>query len=215
MSLANSLNIALICMDKSEFHEFFDGFGNILNTILMFLMCFILLSFGIFFHVRIHRSQNEFKTNPESKEQFENLLEALRCKDLYSSLYNIIFLYRRTLTALILVFMSNFPYFQIQALLWMALMTMWYIAYHNPFVDKRMNINEVFNEICVVCCIYTVMLFMMTNDVKFCEVMTLQFIAIVGTNILYFVAQLVPELIVELFNQCKKKKKEKMNAQKL
>ena len=209
MNLANALNIAVLSRNNHEFKEFFDGFGNCLNSCLCFLFCFILLSFGVYYHIRIHISQCKFKKNPEEKDRFQNLLEALHCKDIYSSLYNILFLYRRTLTALCLVFMSNYPSVQIQALLVMALLTMWYIAYHNPFVERKLNYNEIFNEICVVLCIYTVMLMMMTYDIKILDILTIQFIVIVAINILYFGVQLVPELILGLWNLRSNKQKVK------
>ena len=138
--------------------------------------------------------------NPDLKDQFENLFDALHCKTIYSSLYNIIFMYRRSMTAVCLVFWSDHPDFQILALLLMALGTIGYIAIHKPFEESKMNNIEIFNEVCVVFSMYTIMLFMLTDDVWFCDAMTVQFIVVVGINVFYFAVQLVPELIYELYD---------------
>ena len=77
----------------------------------------------------------------------------------------------------------------------MALMTMWYIGNFTPFLERKQNYNEVFNEICVVLCNYTVMIFMMENDVELLDVMTIIFICIVALNVSFFAVQVVPAIL--------------------
>jgi hypothetical protein len=113
-----------------------------------------------------------------------------------------------------LICLSNYPYFQIQALLVLALMTMSYIAYFSPFLGRKMNINETVNEICAIMCMYTVMMFMMTKEVNFIEIMTWQFIAIVAINILYFVLQAMPVVVIALCEKCKNYQQNKKKVEK-
>ena len=113
------------------------------------------------------------------------------------------------MTAMWLVFGSSYPYFQIQALLVMTLVTMWYIGATAPFKEMKQNFNETFNEMCVVLCIYVVMLFMMSSDVKFLETMTMVFIGIVALNILGFGGQAVPEIIQDLKDRYNNKQTQK------
>jgi hypothetical protein len=151
--------------------------------------------------------------NPKLKEEFQNFLEALHCKDIYSSLYGILFLYRRILTASCLVFMSENPALQIVAVLSMTLMTVWYIGCHTPFSERKKNLNEIFNEICVILCIYTIMVFNLTDQIERLNNMTLVFIIIVAFNILFFAIQLVPDLVLAPCRMCIKNKADKKNAE--
>ena len=59
------------------------------------------------------------------------------------------------------------------------------------------------------------MLFMMSNDFEFCDVMTAHFIGTVAINMLYFLVQMVPELIFQLYNLRIIKQKEEKDAENL
>ena len=67
----------------------------------------------------------------------------------------------------VLILLTDYPYFQIQALMMFTMTTLSYIAAVNPYKSMLTNINEVFNEICIVSCIYVVMLFMLSTDLEF------------------------------------------------
>jgi hypothetical protein len=136
MSIANGVNIVGLSRNKSEFNEFFKGFGNCLNSVLCFLTCFIMVVFPFYYHIRITMNQKRFLEKPKVMLEFENFLESLHCKHLFSSVYNIMFLYRRLMQALCLICWSDYPYFQVQALLQITLLTMWYIGYHRPFSER-------------------------------------------------------------------------------
>ena len=82
MSVANAINIVAFERHNSDFKTFFKGPGNILNSSLVFLYCFLLIAFLIYYHVKIHICQKQFKKNPESKDQFENFLESLKTKEI-------------------------------------------------------------------------------------------------------------------------------------
>jgi hypothetical protein len=92
------------------------------------------------------------------------------------------------MTAVVLVFVSEYPYFQIQALMIFTLMTLGYIVTNTPYHEIRTNINESINEICILCCIFMVMIFMVTSKVKMIDDTTYAFIVICSLNILSFAA---------------------------
>jgi hypothetical protein len=52
--------------------------------------------------------------------------------------------------------------------------------------EIRRNINEAFNEICVILCIYIIMLFMLSDNKRFLDDITMVFIFIVAVNVLFF-----------------------------
>jgi len=111
MTIANGVNIVGYSRNNTEFKLLISGFGNSLNFCLVIVCCFVLTTFGIYHHVRIHSNHHLFEKDKKVKEKYENFLEQLHCRDKYSSVFNILFLYRRFLTALILVFGSDYPYF--------------------------------------------------------------------------------------------------------
>jgi hypothetical protein len=132
MSLATGVNIVAISRNDDEFKEFFKGFGNWLNSITFFIFCILLPLFTFYYHIRITRNQHMFSKKPEVKEEFANFIDSLHCKSLYSSVFGVLYLYRRLLTAMILVFFSDYPGLQILSLLAMALIVIGYIANHAP-----------------------------------------------------------------------------------
>jgi len=68
----------------------------------------------------------------------------------------------------------------------MTLVTLWYVSGAAPYEEMTKNFNENFNEICVIFCIYVIMLFMMTSNIEFLLSMTNVFIVICASNILNF-----------------------------
>jgi len=51
ISLATLINVFGFLNNSSEMKEFFDGFGNILNSSIALFYFFIILSFGAYYHV--------------------------------------------------------------------------------------------------------------------------------------------------------------------
>jgi len=73
----------------------------------------------------------------------------------------------------------------------------------------RTNLNESFNEICILSCIYIVMLFMLTSNLKFLDDMTDAFIFICAANIFNFAVQTIAKSIFSCFDKKKKNEKKK------
>jgi hypothetical protein len=112
MIVASAINLVGFTDYNLEFKEFFQGAGNILNSSLTILYVFLMPMFAIFYHVLIFKNHKNFKEK-EERERFESFLESLNYNDRGSSLFKILFLYRRIISALWLVLGSERPYFQI------------------------------------------------------------------------------------------------------
>ena len=83
-----------------------------------------------------------------------------------------------------------------------------------PYQEMKMNFNETFNEICVMWCIYIVMVLMMSSNLEFQTSMTITFIVICAINIFNFGAQSAYQLIMssfKKFNENKTRQQKKLN----
>jgi len=86
-------------------------------------------------------------------------------------------------------------------------MTIWYIGGFTPFTQRKVNFIESFNEISVLFCIYIVMLFMMSSDLKFLSKMTILFICVVVTNVGTFIVLAISGVTLDQIDQKKKRDK--------
>jgi len=90
-------------------------------------------------------------------------------------------------------------------------MTIWYIGGFTPYTQRKVNFIESFNEISVLFCIYIVMLFMMSTDLKFLSKMTILFICVVGTNVGVFIIYALSGVALDQIDQKKKRDKKESN----
>jgi len=86
-------------------------------------------------------------------------------------------------------------------------MTIWYIGGFTPYTQRKVNFIESFNEISVLFCIYIVMLFMMSSNLKFLSKMTIVFICVVVTNVGTFIVLAISGLTLDQIDQKKKRDK--------
>ena len=105
------------------------------------------------------------------------------------------------MTAITLVIGSDYPYFQIQAMLIFSLMTLIYIGSNAPYGSLKTNLNESFNEICILICVYLVMAFMMTTSYKNHLNGTYIFIGTNLFNVTIFALQFIVGSILKIINK--------------
>jgi hypothetical protein len=74
MSIAEGVNYIGFQRSNWNLHGFFEGFGNILNSILLFLFTILLVAFPLYYHVKISKNFHLFKTKPEVVRELENFL---------------------------------------------------------------------------------------------------------------------------------------------
>ncbi|CDW89271.1 UNKNOWN [Stylonychia lemnae] len=131
--------------------------------------------------------------------------------------YQSIFLGRRIYTAIILVLIYDYPVQQIQLLMISSLINLYYLILVKPFETKGQNILEIFNEICIVICIYHIIVFSdFTDDpyLKYDLGWSLNGIALcqILVNTIYILFGTVKNLILNLrkqFQKCSRKTKTK------
>jgi hypothetical protein len=93
-------------------------------------------------------------------KQLQPFLQGLKKDSLTCTLYNIWFLFRRALTAMILVMAQDHPYFQCCFLVILSLINISYQIMVKPFELKKDNYIEVFNEGSILVSAYMMCIFL-------------------------------------------------------
>ena len=94
-----------------DFLEFFSGFSNILCSIICLVYGICIIVFPIHGLVIIIKYKDILQED-NIKKDHEYLYDGLRTKKFSTSLFNIVFLFRRIYTVIILVFLTDYPCFQ-------------------------------------------------------------------------------------------------------
>ena len=186
------------CKDFFDFLDFFNGFGNLLNAILTLgiavaLFCFFLYSY---FLIMLFYHQRE---DPITAEKLERLTDGSNMKTYSSSLINIYFMLRRLFTAIILVLLCNRPAFQITLLMYLSLYNFIYIVSAKPYDSRSTNINEAFNEFCILACAYMMNTFSVCTDTNFSILLSWIFIGITCLNMFINISVMVVKIIIIIY----------------
>ena len=83
------------------------------------------------------------------KQKFDALYLDLRTESKHQTIFYILFLLRRLLFSYSLVFLDNYSLFQIFINQMTSLMMIFYVVKTNPFTDKLLYLQEIFNEITI------------------------------------------------------------------
>ena len=120
------------------------------SSITVINFCFTLLVLAIpFICHRLILTNFHRLNNSSFQEKYSVILEG-NTTDLASSLYTMLFLYRRLCSATILVFLEKWPIFQCMSLMVFSSLYMLYLVSTKPLGSKSENIIELFNEGCIV-----------------------------------------------------------------
>jgi hypothetical protein len=79
-------------------------------------------------------------------DELSHFLEDIRTTTRPRASFNIIFLTRRLVTAILLVMLDPMPFFAIVGLIWMSLIKLMYLIVSRPKLDRNVNILDLFNE---------------------------------------------------------------------
>jgi hypothetical protein len=71
-----------------------------------------------------------------------------------STMFIVIYLLRRFIFAATCVFLKDYPLAQIHSTFLQSILMLWYLLYYWPFVQHGLNYLEVFNEMCIMLCMY-------------------------------------------------------------
>ena len=108
MTIAVILNIVAFSI-HSCFHEWFSGFGNILNSVLTMLFAFIMITYLFYAKKKILMNYKNIE-NEEVLEELEAFIEGSNRKSIHAAMMNVYFLDRRFFTGLVLIFLTDYPW---------------------------------------------------------------------------------------------------------
>lgn len=119
------------------------------------------------------------------------------------------FLVRRMTFAMIVVYLTDYSYFQLQLIILQSSFMMIYI-FSNPFLDWKLNFLEIFNEGCLMLCSYHCLAFTdYVDEIETKYLIGYSAFFLAGINILTNIGNLLFEIIKSLkrtYSKCRKNK---------
>ena len=122
---------------------------------------FALILFPVYVFIFIHDNFSTLNTD-NTRNRYGIFYEGMSLKTKLNALYNVIFMTRRLITAVILVLMYDFPFFQTQLLLVMSTANVIYMISFKPLSDKTQNKIEILNEVTIMLCCHCLDCFLNT-----------------------------------------------------
>ena len=93
-------------------------------------------------------------SNPQFKEKYGSLILKLNPKKKLALLYNVIFMARRAVMALIIVFFANMAWAQTILVVLKTALVLYYVGFVWPFDRRSNNRLELANELCILLNMY-------------------------------------------------------------
>ncbi len=87
------------------------------------------------------------------------LYSQFKIKKKWAAAFNVIFMLRRIIYAFIFTLLAEYSAFQVISMNLMSLMMLCYILLVIPYIENRLNIIEVYNELTVLICSWHLFLF--------------------------------------------------------
>lgn len=152
--LCTVLNTYTLCRssDKAELLSFFTGTSNILNNIIGSVCMLLVLYFPIYSFRVIKGNFGNLQTK-KIKDRYEIFYDGIRTNTMLRAQYNTIFLLRRFITVLVLVFW-NHPYFQVSLMMVLSVINFIYQYTERPQSCKMSNFVENVNELTILLFMY-------------------------------------------------------------
>lgn len=144
--MCTTLNMYALCQSKdwADFMGFFTGAANIQNNVIS-SVCMILVVIFPFYSYRIIKQNFGKLQMKQTKERYEIFYEGIRTNSLIRAQYNTLFMVRRAITVLILVFLDH-PYFQVSFLMVFSVVNFIYQYKQRPQATKMAYFVECVNE---------------------------------------------------------------------
>ena len=102
--------------------------------------------------------------DPEIKSRFGSFYESIKQHSLIHLMCTFFFSMRRLILVAAAVQLSEYPGLQVMIFIFMSKLNIIYIISSRPFENRATNLNEIFNEGCILLTSYT--LFMFTDHVE-------------------------------------------------
>ena len=87
------------------------------------------------------------------------LYSQIKTKSKPALMYNVLFIARRIAFSGSALLLGRYPFFQIQLLMLQSIVMIQYLVLIRPFMNKVLNITEIFNEICIIIASYHLFIF--------------------------------------------------------
>jgi hypothetical protein len=107
MGIAVGLNVFAFYNDD-QFHLFFVGPANIMNSVLTIFYVFTLLSYLIYSHSMVAKNFKDIEKKHVANK-LEPFIEGTNHGSFHGAMFNVYFMYRKLLTVLILVLLEKLP----------------------------------------------------------------------------------------------------------
>ena len=113
--------------DHGELSLHFSTLSNISCSVITIFYDFALLTFPVYGYLVVKKNFETLETT-KTIEKYGIFTEGMRVRNMHQALYNIYFMSRRFITALVLIFLAPFPFFQCQFLLVMSTVNFIYLV---------------------------------------------------------------------------------------
>lgn len=148
LSICTCLGLYAFYEGRGKWSNFWQTPHDQLNTVILILHAFLVMAFLVYSPWVILKNFRVLRTK-KCKEQHEVLYEGLNVHHKLHALYNVFFLWRRALIALVLIFGGFWSFFQITCLVCMSFLNLCYQVTYKPFAEN--NTIEIVNELVIYC----------------------------------------------------------------
>ena len=121
-------------------------------------MGILTIMFPFFVVIFVLNRKAKLKEEPFN-QRYSSLYENIDTKRRIALIYCSFFTLRRLINAIILVFLRDYPIFQVQVLMINSLLLNIHLIYNKPLISLNYNKLEIFNELCVLACSYHLLFF--------------------------------------------------------
>lgn len=83
------------------------------------------------------------------KFNFGLFYQDLSTTSFYKSIFHVVFLMRRLVFVLTVMFLNDYPTIQLIILVKLSLAYCCYLSHYRPFAEQELNDGEIFNEVCI------------------------------------------------------------------
>lgn len=198
-------------INAGTFKQFYSTPLEVVSISLVGAYLLLFLIYPIFGAVLIYMNQENLKYG-KVPSQLKPFLEGLKMNNFHSLMYNIYFLIRRIMTAVILVTAQDHPYFQCCCITVLSLLNLLFQIMNKPYKLKKDNYMEIFNELCILVSAYMMCIFLSSQSpMEFLKDVGWTFMGVTCLNVGLNAVALLLFLIYEGYI-CVKRKREEQNV---
>ena len=151
-----------ISNDDATYNEFYEGW-NILSTTVALCSLLVTVLFPFYIHYTIKSNFNNLE-DPNVFEKHGSLYGEMNTKSYMAAQYNFYAIMRRLIMTIIMLLLRKRTLLQVNLYIVMSIMNLGYLFQGQLFLDKKVWLAEISNEVCVGLCSYIHYQFMLTSS---------------------------------------------------